>query len=182
MKRIVADVAKCMACRACEIACALAHSAEDNLLEAIAAGARPRIFIEAAGRAAVPLQCRHCEDAPCVRVCPTGSLWRANESAPVLADESKCIGCAFCVQACPFGVIRLVRVEGRGEPRRRAATKCDLCVNRQAKGQEPACVSTCPVGALSFEEVDATAARSRAKAASEAASARKASTRADGDE
>lgn len=171
MKRIVADVTKCMACRACEIACALAHSAAGGLLEAIASGARPRIFLEAAGRTAVPLQCRHCEDAPCVKVCPTGALSRAGDSAPVLADEAKCIGCAFCVQACPFGVIRLVKVETAhaGGPRRRAAIKCDLCVRRQAKGEPPACVSACPVGALSFEEADAVAAKSRARTAAEAA-------------
>ena len=171
MKRIVADVTKCMACRACEIACALAHSLADGLLEAIASGARPRVFVEAAGRMAVPLQCRHCEDAPCMKVCPTGALWRGGDSAPVLVDEAKCIGCAFCVQACPFGVIKLAKVESARADgrRRRAAIKCDLCVRRQAKGDPPACVSACPVGALSFEEADAIAARSRARAAAEAA-------------
>ena len=165
MKRIVADPTKCMACRACEFACALAHADSDDLVEAIfEQGAKPRIYIESAGRLAVPLQCRHCEDAPCVRVCPSGALSRPSEAEPVLADQERCIGCAFCVQACPFGVIRLT-------PEGKVIIKCDLCVKRQAEGLQPACVVACPVGALSLEEVDEIAKRTRARAAAEAATA-----------
>ena len=174
MKRIVADPAKCMACRACGIACALAHAEGEDLVEAILEGARPRVYVEAAGKLAVPLQCRHCEDAPCVRVCPSGALSRAGEDEPVLVDQDRCIGCAFCVQVCPFGVIRLA---GRGKAMSadrqvaglKAVIKCDLCASLRAEGREPACVTACPVGALSFEEVEASAKRTRARAAAAAA-------------
>ena len=168
MKRLVADPLKCLACRACELACALAHTESDDLVEAIfEGGAKPRIYIEWAGGLAVPLQCRHCEDAPCVRVCPTGALSRLGEAdlqdeGPVLADQEKCIGCAFCVQACPFGVIRIASGG-------KVIIKCDLCVTRQAEGLQPACVAACPVAALTLEDVAENAKRARAKAAAEVA-------------
>jgi carbon-monoxide dehydrogenase iron sulfur subunit len=171
VKRIVADSPKCMACRACEFACALAHAGTDDVLQAVfEQGTKPRIYIEAAGGLAVPLQCRHCDDAPCLTVCPTGAISRENKAEPVLADQAKCIGCEFCVQACPFGVIVLARCSGPDAPdSARVVIKCDLCATRLAEGLEPACVSSCPVGALLFEEVDDCAKRSRELAAARAA-------------
>lgn len=154
---------RCLACRACEIACALAHTDTDDLVEAIfRRGAKPRVYIESAEGLAVPLQCRHCEDAPCVRVCPSGALARPSEAEPVLVDQEKCIGCAYCVQVCPFGVIRLASDE-------KAIIKCDLCVRRQAEGLQPACVAACPVTALSLEELDENAKKARSRVAAQAA-------------
>jgi carbon-monoxide dehydrogenase iron sulfur subunit len=162
-----------MACRACEIACAVAHAGTDDLVEAIVEkGAKPRIYIESAGSLVVPLQCRHCEDAPCVVVCPSGALSRPDQEGPVAVDPQRCIGCAFCVQACPFGVIRLGRRPGADtSDGQMAVIKCDLCATRQAEGLEPACVSSCPVGALVFVEVDDTAKIARLRAAAQAAAA-----------
>ena len=173
MKRIIADPVKCMACRACEFACALAHAETDDLVEAIfQQGAKPRVYVESAGGFAVPLQCRHCEDAPCVLVCPSGALWRPSDTGPVEVDQAKCLGCAFCVQACPFGIIRLAACAASdGSKGRTAVIKCDLCAERQSEGLQPACVVSCPVGALAFEEVDEIAKRNRAKAAARAAAA-----------
>jgi len=171
VKRIVADPTKCLACRACEIACALSHAGTDDLVEAIyQRGARPRIYIESAGEFAVPLQCRHCDDAPCVAVCPSGAVSRTSQSEPVLVDQRKCIGCAFCVEACPFGVILVVPRDAPGASGGgKAVIKCDLCVDRQAEGLDPACVASCPVAALLFEEVDSGAQKARARAAARAA-------------
>ena len=173
MKRIVADVRKCMACRACEIACAVSHVEGEDLVGAISSGrARKRVYVEAAGCLAVPLQCRHCEDAPCVKVCPSGALSRLSPGAPVLVQEERCIGCEFCVQACPFGVIRLATVASSdGTTSRRAVVKCDLCVARQAKGMKPACVSACPTGAIEFREADDSARDARRRTACEEAAA-----------
>jgi carbon-monoxide dehydrogenase iron sulfur subunit len=169
VKRIVADPKKCMACRACEIACALAHVETDDLVEAIAQGAKPRIYIEAAGSFAVPLQCRHCEDAPCLRVCPSAAISREGDDQPVLVDPERCIGCGYCVEACPFGIIRLARraaedTSGDGL----AVVKCDLCIARQAEGLQPACVSACPVSALFFVELEESTKKLRAKVAAAA--------------
>jgi carbon-monoxide dehydrogenase iron sulfur subunit len=163
VKRIVADPGRCLACRACELACAMAHAQSDDLVQAIfAEGAKPRIYIESAAGLTVPLQCRHCEDAPCVRVCPTGALSRPGETGPVLAHQEKCIGCEFCVQACPFGVIRLT-------PGGSVVIKCDLCIRRQAEGLQPACVAACPVGALALQDVAEGAKKARIKAAADVA-------------
>ena len=172
MKRIIADAGKCMACRACEIACALAHAETEDLVEAVARGAKPRIYIESAEGLAVPLQCRHCDDAPCAAVCPSGALTRPNEAEPVHVDQGKCIGCGFCVQACPFGVIVLGRFSAPGEAEhRKAVIKCDLCGQRRAVGLQPACVAACPVGALWLEEDTHVARTARARAAARAVAA-----------
>ena len=126
--------------------------------------------MESAGKFTVPLQCRDCDDAPCIKVCPTGATSRVSGAEPVLVDESKCIGCAYCVEACPFGVILVVPRDTPGASGGgKAVIKCDLCVDRQAEGLEPACVASCPVGALAFEEVDRGAQKARARAAARAA-------------
>jgi carbon-monoxide dehydrogenase iron sulfur subunit len=126
------------------------------------------MFVEAAGGFAVPLQCRHCDEAPCARVCPSGALSRPSEGEPVLIDQEKCIGCGFCVQACPFGVIRLAPSPSKNT---KAVIKCDLCIGRQAEGLEPACVAACPVKALAFVEVEEDAKQARRAAASDLARA-----------
>jgi anaerobic carbon-monoxide dehydrogenase iron sulfur subunit len=159
VKRIVADPLKCLACRTCELACALAHAESEDLVKAVMEeGARPRIYVEAAGQLAVPLQCRHCEDAPCIQVCPSGALTRLDAEAPVLVDQGRCIGCEFCVQICPFGVIQLAAD-------RKAVIKCDLCAARVGQGLAPACVASCPVAALVFEEIQVDATRRRRQTA-----------------
>jgi len=174
VKRVVADPTKCLACRGCELACALAHAGTTDLVEAIfVRGAKPRIYVEAAHAFAVPLACRHCEDAPCVRVCPSGALGRASEASPVLVVQSKCIGCGFCAEACPFGVIRLARCAEPGlADGQTAVIKCDLCAGQTGEGLGPACVAACPVGALAFEEIDDSARRARAWAAAQLAGRR----------
>jgi carbon-monoxide dehydrogenase iron sulfur subunit len=158
MKRIVADPQKCLACRTCEFACALAHTESEDLVQALHAGAQPRVYVEMAGQFAVPLQCRHCEDAPCVQICPSGALSRLDAESPVLVHPEQCIGCEFCVQVCPFGVIHLTAD-------RKAVIKCDLCAARLAQGLQTACVASCPTGALTFEEINEDASRRRRRTA-----------------
>jgi carbon-monoxide dehydrogenase iron sulfur subunit len=171
VKRIAAHPAKCTACRTCELACAMAHVDTNDLVEAIyKLGAKPRIYIEAADGLTVPLQCRHCDDAPCVMVCPTGALSRASQAEPVVANQDKCIGCEYCVQACPFGVIVLAKRPDAAEAGK-VIIKCDLCAQRLAEGLEPACVSSCPTGALTYKEMDESARRARARMAAITAAA-----------
>ena len=140
---------RCLGCKSCVIQCAMAHSNCGTLAEAVASADRPqsRLHVEALGDIAMPLQCRHCEDAPCASVCPTEGITRQDEQAvPVLLDQERCIGCRQCMLACPFGVIEMSR-DGK------AMIKCDLCIERTAAGQEPACVASCPTKALAFEEL-----------------------------
>lgn len=139
------EVSRCMGCRSCEIACAVAHSASKDLFEALGEEPRPtsRVKVEAAEESAVPLQCRHCEDAPCVAICTTKALEKLGPNLPVLIKEERCIGCKFCIMVCPFGVIGL-RADGK------VALKCDLCIERLEVGEDPACVAACPTKALRF--------------------------------
>lgn len=94
----------------------------------------------------VSRRCMHCEDAGCMKICPApGALYRTKEGA-VAFDRDKCIACKLCVNACPFDVPRY-DAEGK-------VTKCHLCFDRIGAGMEPACVKTCPTGALRFGDRD----------------------------
>ncbi len=96
-----------------------------------------------------PKSCLHCEDAPCVTVCPTGASYKRTEDGIVLVNESDCIGCGLCAWACPYGARELDAAEG-------VMKKCTLCVDRiynenlPEEDREPACVRTCPAGARHF--------------------------------
>ena len=132
-KTIMVNIEKCLACKSCEIACALAHCQSRILEEAITEQPRPqrRVTVEAAGEFGVPMQCRHCEDAPCITVCPTNAIHREQSESPVLINPDLCIGCKFCIMICPFGVID-ISWDGK------VVTKCDLCIGRTEFKQEPA--------------------------------------------
>lgn len=147
-KTIVINVEKCLACKNCELACAIAHSKSGRLEDAINEQPRPqsRVTVELSDEMAVPIQCRHCEDAPCMTICPTGAIFRTNPENPVLINEDLCIGCKFCMLVCPFGVIDIA-TDGK------AVTKCDLCISRRGTEAEPACVQACPTGALEFYDL-----------------------------
>lgn len=163
-KTIVVNTYKCMACKSCELACALAHSTSNTIEEAVTEMPRPqrRITVEGVGAVGVPMQCRHCEDAPCITVCPTTAIHRHQTHDPVLVDKKRCIGCKFCLMACPFGVIDMTR-DGK------AVVKCDLCIQRTQAGEEPACVASCPTGALQYCELTEMLIRRRRDAAAQAA-------------
>ncbi|MDY6913630.1 MAG: 4Fe-4S dicluster domain-containing protein [Planctomycetota bacterium] len=161
-KVIVVDEQRCLGCKSCTIACAMAHCEAETLVEAINAETPPqsRVYVEPAeGTFGVPLQCRHCEDAPCVAICPTEAIYRASDdNPPVLMDRDRCIGCRMCMLVCPFGVISLSR-DGK------AMIKCDLCIERTEEGELPACVAACPTAALQFVELDDALRQKRREAA-----------------
>ena len=87
----------------------------------------------------VPKLCNHCTYTPCVQLCPVGASYRTKDGV-ILVDETRCVGCGYCVQACPFGS-RFIH------PKTHIATKCTLCYHRLTKGHTTACVQACPVGA-----------------------------------
>ncbi|MFQ5755315.1 MAG: 4Fe-4S dicluster domain-containing protein [Acidiferrobacterales bacterium] len=94
----------------------------------------------------VPKLCNHCQNPPCVQVCPTGATYRTKDGA-VLIDHTYCIGCQYCVQACPYGA-RFFNFE------KRVTEKCTWCYHRITKGLKPACVEVCPVNARIFGDLN----------------------------
>lgn len=99
-----------------------------------------------------PKSCLHCEDPPCVPVCPTGASYKRAEDGIVLVDYDKCIGCKYCSWACPWGVREI-------DEKRHEMTKCTLCVDRIYNPQlppelrKPACVLACPTNARLFGDI-----------------------------
>jgi len=148
-KTIVVNIEKCLACKSCELACALVHSKSKVLEDAVAESPKPQrmVAVEPAGEYGVPIQCRHCEAAPCIEICPTGAIRRQSQGGPIVVLQDMCIGCKLCMLICPFGVLR-IGAEGR------AIIKCDMCTERLEAGQEPACVEACPTKALKLVLLD----------------------------
>ena len=99
-----------------------------------------------------PKSCLHCEDPPCVPVCPTGASYKRPEDGIVLVEVDKCIGCKYCAWACPYGVREL-------DEKRKVMTKCTLCVDRihdaalPERERKPACVLACPTSARLFGDI-----------------------------
>ena len=118
----------------CELACSSKKTGEFDPIKS-----RIRINPFPKDVAYIPLTCFQCGDAPCVEVCPTGSL--TQEKGLVPHDDETCIGCRMCMLACPFGVISYNSSQG-------VITKCDTCDG------DPECVRFCPTGALEFRESD----------------------------
>ncbi|WP_133680582.1 4Fe-4S dicluster domain-containing protein [Paludibacterium purpuratum] len=97
MSRFVfAEPTRCIGCNTCMAACAMVHKAEGLQ-------AHPRLTVVRTGQLTAPVQCRHCEDAPCARVCPVNAITHENDA--VVLNETLCIGCKLCAIACPFGAI-----------------------------------------------------------------------------
>ncbi len=140
-RTIIADPEKCQACRICTFQCAVTKSDGKTLLAAIQEGVPPRIRV-IGNVLAIPNICRHCESI-CISNCPAEAIRRTTEGV-VRIDDDKCIKCLLCLSACPFDVIKVME---------NTVTKCDLCYDRLAEGEIPACVESCPISrALAFEE------------------------------
>ncbi|MHC5010119.1 MAG: 4Fe-4S dicluster domain-containing protein [Planctomycetota bacterium] len=93
----------------------------------------------------VPKLCNHCDEPACVQVCPVGATFKTQDGV-ILVDDEYCIGCRYCIQACPYGARYL-------HPERHTADKCTFCYHRITKGLSPACVEVCPTQARVFGEL-----------------------------
>lgn len=144
-KRIVAHEQHCMGCHLCEVWCAVAHSESKDIIRAFKKETTPlaRLFIEEDRPISFALQCRHCEEAPCVAACISGAMAKDPATGLVSHDRDRCVGCWSCIMICPYGAIRQ-DTEGH------VASKCDLCAGEA----EPACVANCPNEALTWEDVE----------------------------
>ncbi len=157
-KVIVVEEKRCLACGSCMLECAMAHTDARTLAEALQAETppQPRVYVEPIGQFGMPLQCRHCEDAPCITICPTQAIHRFSDEGPVLLEAERCIVCRLCLIVCPFGVIDISR-NGK------AVIKCDQCLERTEAGEDPACVTACPTGRCSSARSPNTSANAAAR-------------------
>lgn len=166
-KAILFDATRCIACRACQVACKQWNGLSGESTRNLGTYENPpdlsaqtwvkMRFVEltegdAPAWTFVRQACMHCTDAACVRVCPTKALAH-HELGMVTYDPSECSGCGYCVDFCPFHTPRAGRnlVSGMGK-----MAKCTMCtspgLDRIGAGYQPACVKTCPTGALSFAD------------------------------
>jgi carbon-monoxide dehydrogenase iron sulfur subunit len=155
-KTIFTLIEKCVACKSCEIACAVEHSPTKTLFGALAQDprVRQRVRVENVGAFSYPSRCQHCEEPACVAACPTGAMARDPLTGTVASDANKCIGCWMCVMVCPFGGVS-------ADPVGKKAIKCDRCPERTSAGSDPACVSACPTKALLYLTPEEMSARQR---------------------
>jgi tetrathionate reductase subunit B len=93
----------------------------------------------------VPKLCNHCAVPPCTQVCPVGSTYQTKDGVVVI-DHDSCVGCAYCIQACPYGA-------RFWDSKFLCANKCDFCYHRITKGLQPACVLACPTGTRVFGDL-----------------------------
>jgi carbon-monoxide dehydrogenase iron sulfur subunit len=144
VKKVYVKEEVCVGCRLCEVYCITSHSKYKDVLKAYKLEPQrptPRIVIEENRPVSFSLQCRHCDDAPCVKSCITGAMRKDPLTGVVTCDTDKCVGCWTCVLVCEFGAI--IR-----DVNNKVASKCDLC----AEAGEPACVKNCPNEALVYSE------------------------------
>lgn len=146
---LVIDLDRCSGCDSCIVACKhendLPLGMYYNRVNAVGPnGTHPDIEMYW-----LPVQCQQCANPACVHVCPTGASYRDEATGVVLVDKSKCIGCKYCMMACPYGVRTFNEKEGVVE-------KCTLCSHITAEdvNAEPACVHNCCCGARFFGDLD----------------------------
>ena len=155
MKQVVVHPERCVGCMQCMLACATAHSRTRQLFSAVLETPQPKPRVHVgAGRydEGFPNRCRHCNPAPCQIACLTGAIFRDPATETVLVNPDRCINCASCAMACPYGVIRF-HEDCYAPPGKTIAVKCDNCDARVSQGGIPACVEVCKTGALTYEEM-----------------------------
>lgn len=156
---LIANPDKCIGCRTCEIACVVAHSETNIFHEEGKIDFNPKLSVIKTKEVSAPIQCRHCEDAPCVKVCPYNAIKKVDGSIKI--DEKACIGCKTCAIACPIGAIEMTNITIQEElanmdgkfhfKEKMIANKCDFCVGREGG---PACAEICPTKAFVIVKKD----------------------------
>ena len=144
---IVVDLDRCIGCKACEIGCKNENGLPlgerwNRTLVCGPYGDFPNLSMYY-----LPTMCQQCDNAPCVNVCPTGASYRDPDTNIVLIDKEKCIGCKYCMMACPYGVRSM-------NPKERVVEKCTLCQHLTSQGELPMCVYTCCGDARFYGDLD----------------------------
>lgn len=146
---ILTDTTKCIGCEECVAACKKANHIGPDLPvrdpnpDGLSATRWTSIVIRP-GKRYVRKQCRHCDEPACASVCPVGAIHKTKEG-PVVYDGSKCMGCRYCMMACPYGIPRYDWTSAVPYVR-----KCIMCYPRLMAGKQPACTEACPQKATIF--------------------------------
>ncbi len=152
---VLTDTTRCIGCRACEAACAEAHGfpvpdvANDNALEMERSTTEQSWTVvnryeTDEGEIFVKKQCMHCWQPSCASACLTNAMLKTKDG-PVIWESDKCMGCRFCMVACPFDIPKAEYDEWNPK-----IQKCNMCWERLQEGKSPACVESCPTDALMF--------------------------------
>ena len=144
---IVINLDRCIGCYACEVACKMENDVAlgerwNKVVQVEPYGEFPHVSTYW-----LPVMCQQCEDSPCTHVCPTGASYRDEATGMVLVNKEKCIGCKYCMMACPYGVRDWNKASQTVE-------KCTLCGHLTANGELPACVKSCSAGARFYGDLD----------------------------
>jgi formate dehydrogenase iron-sulfur subunit len=148
-KAFIFDATRCIDCRACMVACSVENKIDMDKTRIWVAGIGMKGQFPNLTRASMVYHCMHCNEPDCLSACPVGAYSKRNDG-PVLYNPTKCIGCRYCMNACPFGVPHFDFDKGLVQGA--FIDKCTMCPQRIDVGLQPACVATCPTNALFFGE------------------------------
>ncbi len=150
---LVIDISRCIGCRTCTVACKMENNVplginrmrvfnpQGSMYFDKPVGAYPNLKMYW-----TPVPCQHCEEAPCIKSCPSGALQKRADGIVTL-DKTKCTGCRYCAWVCPYDVPQY-------DKEARVSDKCTLCSHRIDKGEEPMCVMCCPARAIKYGDLD----------------------------
>ncbi len=160
----VIDHERCIGCHACTLACKEEHQVPIGVFRTWVKYVETGKFPDTRRHFGV-MRCNHCDDAPCIEICPTRALFRRSDGI-VDFDNQRCIGCKSCMQACPYDALYI-------DPNSNTAAKCNFCAHRVEKNLEPACVIVCPTQAILAGDMDDPTSKTGAVIASRETSMRK---------
>lgn len=167
------DLKRCVGCHTCSVACKVANNLPNEIWynrvltvggEAMdtAAGTFPNNKLQF-----LPVNCQHCENPACVKACPVGATYKREEDGIVIQDPDKCIGCRYCMVACPYNGVRQFNWkkpeyyidfplgdENALQNQYNTVSKCNFCAHRLAEGKVPACMELCIGRARYFGDID----------------------------
>ncbi len=144
------DNRRCIGCHACSVACKAEHEVPLGVARTWVKYVEKGVFPDTR-RSFQVTRCNHCEDAPCITICPTTALFRRRDGI-VDFDGRRCIGCKACIQGCPYDALYI-------DPQTETAAKCNYCAHRVEVGLEPPCVTVCPTQAIVAGDLDDPASR-----------------------